>query len=73
MSCDERLRPIPVGNAISVEATGSDPLRAARLALVQLADAVNVSSLASISVNSVIVDPYEDQPWEATAYGALVE
>lgn len=73
MSCDERLRPIPLGNAISVEATASDPLSAARLALLQLADAVNVGSLASLSVTSVIVEPLNDQPWEATAYGALVE
>ena len=73
MSVDEALRPIPIGNAVSVEATASDPLSAARLALVQLAERTPTSSMASISVTSVIIDPAEDQPWEATAYASLVE
>lgn len=62
-----------MGNAVSVEATATDPLSASRLALVQLAERVNPGVLTSISVHTVLIDPENDQPWEATAYGALAE
>ncbi len=66
------LQAIPMGNAMSVEATGADPLSAARLALVQLADKVAAYPVTSLSVNVVIVEPDSHLPWEATAYAALV-
>ena len=64
---------IPIGNAVAVEATGHDPLSAARLALVQLAEVAPVGSLMGMSVNVTLIEPGLDQPWEATAYGALAE
>jgi len=73
VSSAEWLRPLPIGNAISVEATGTDALSAARLALVELAEQVPMSSVSSVTVTAMIIDPGQWQPWEATAYAALVE
>ena len=66
------LRAIPIGNAMSVEVMGIDPLSAARGALVQLTEKVNPHHITSLSVNVMIVDPESHLPWEATAYAALM-
>lgn len=73
MTTDDRLRPIPIGNAMTVEATGNDPISAARLALVELSEKVHASSMTSVSVAVTMVEPGEDLPWEATAFAALAE
>mgnify|MGYP000199666602 CR=1 FL=1 len=69
----EWARPIPMGNAYSVEATANDALSATRLALVELAERINTEVVTSVSVHTVLIDPANDQPWEATAYAALAE
>ena len=73
MSVAEALRPIPIGNAISTEASGADPLSATRLALVQLAEQISNFAVTSISVHTVLIDAEELLPWEATAYASLAE
>jgi len=73
MSVAEALRPIPIGNAISTEASGADPLSATRLALVQLAEQISDFAVTSISVHTVLIDAEELLPWEATAYASLAE
>jgi len=73
MSVAEALRPIPIGNAISTEASGADPLSATRLALVQLAEQISDFAITSISVHTVLIDAEELLPWEATAYASLAE
>ena len=67
------LRPIPTGNAVSVEASASDPLSATRLALVQLADITPMRSVTSLTVSATLVDADNFAPWEAVAYAALAE
>jgi len=67
------MQPIPIGNAVAVEATSTDPVSAVRLALLELLEQVPTASMTSLSVTSMIIDPAEDQPWEATAYAALIE
>lgn len=69
----EALRPIPTGNAVSVEASASDPLSATRLALVQLSDQVVMRSVTSLTVTATLVDADHFAPWEAIAYAALAE
>ena len=73
MSVAEALRPIPIGNAMSTEASGADPLSATRLALVQLAEQISDFAVTSISVHTVLIDAEELLPWEATAYASLAE
>ena len=73
MSVAEALRPIPIGNAISTEASGADPLSATRLALVQLAEQISDFAVTSISAHTVLIDAEELLPWEATAYASLAE
>ena len=73
MSVAQALRPIPIGNAISTEASGADPLSATRLALVQLAEQISDFAVTSISVHTVLIDAEELLPWEATAYASLAE
>lgn len=73
MSIAEALRPIPMGNAMSTEASGADPLSAARLALVQLSEQIGDMAVTSISLHTVLIDAEELLPWEATAYASLAE
>lgn len=73
MSVAKALRPIPIGNAISTEASGADPLSATRLALAQLAEQISDFGVTSISVHTVLIDAEELLPWEATAYASLAE
>lgn len=73
MSSVEALRPIPLGNAVAVEARAADCLSAARLALTQLADTVHPLEVTSISVQVTVMNDDDHQPWEAVAYGALLD
>lgn len=73
MNSVEALRPIPLGNAVAVEARSDTCLSAARLALTQLADAIYPFELTSMSVQVTVMNDDDHQPWEAVAYGALLQ
>jgi hypothetical protein len=73
VSTVEALRPIPTGNAVAVEARAADCLSAARLALAQLAEVAHPANLTSMSVQVSVIGDDHYQPWEAVAFGALLD
>jgi hypothetical protein len=67
------LTPIPIGNAVCVNAVSSDALTATRNALVLLTEEVNTEFITHLTLSTCIVEPTADDCWETTVYAHIAE
>ena len=67
------LTPIPIGNAVCVNAVSNNALTATRNALVCLADEVNTELITHLALSTCIVEPTADDCWETTVYAHIAE
>ena len=67
------LRRIPAGTAYWVEAHSADPVSAVRLALVALVDETTGFDIQEVTVSSRLINPEDNEPYEAVAFASIVE